>query len=74
MSTHGTWVTREDQENYTLRDVAEILRGNQEHLRKTLIRTGRLASHRERPGGRILVSHNDLVSYLASIRVEAISL
>ncbi len=71
MSTYGTWATREAQEHYTLRDLAAILRMNQEHLRKTLIKGGRISYHRERPGGRILVSHSDLLGYLASIRVEA---
>ena len=71
MTIHNTWATRDAQENYTLHDLAEILRGNQEHLRKTLIKTGRISYHRERPGGRILVSHRDLMRYLASIRIEA---
>lgn len=71
MSIHDTWYTREAQEHYTLSEVAAILRMNQEHLRKTLIKTGRISYHRQRPGGRILIAHIDIMAYLASIRIEA---
>lgn len=72
MTFRDTWDTREAQEHYTLRDMAEILRGNKEHLRKKLIKTGRITYHRERPGGRILIAHNDFMAYLRSIRIEAV--
>lgn len=62
--------TREQQEFYTLQEVAALLRMDVEHMRKSLIKRRRIAYHQSSPGSSILIRHADLLDYVARMRVS----
>lgn len=64
------WATIEEQEFYTLREVAKILRMSKKHVYERLIVRKRLRYHQDGPGAEIIVWHVDLVAYVERMAVD----